>query len=107
MPNSQDKNSSGKILGGKQMKPSVPKVSIPRIRGKSSWRGFIIYAILGLIFFGFFVFTSGSSTRFLPNKPLSQMIADIRDNKVKKRPSLYISQGRKPIFVCRIGSSQG
>jgi len=66
------------------MKPSVPKVSIPRIRGKSSWRGFIIYAILGLIFFGFFVFTSGSSTRFLPNKPLSQMIADIRDNKVEK-----------------------
>ncbi|OGD93646.1 cell division protein FtsH [Candidatus Curtissbacteria bacterium RIFCSPHIGHO2_02_FULL_42_58] len=44
----------------------------------------MIYAILGLIFFGFFVFTSGSSTRFLPNKPLSQMIADIRDNKVEK-----------------------
>jgi cell division protease FtsH len=84
MPNSQEKNSNEKISGGKQARSSIPKVSMPKIRGKSAWRGFLIYAILGLLFFGFFVLTSGPAARFLPTKPLSQVIGDIRDSKVEK-----------------------
>ncbi|MBI2012570.1 ATP-dependent zinc metalloprotease FtsH [Candidatus Curtissbacteria bacterium] len=56
---------------------------MPKIGGKSSWRGFAIYAILGLIFFVFLALTSNPTARFLPVEPLSKLIADIKDNRIE------------------------
>ncbi|MBI3342027.1 ATP-dependent zinc metalloprotease FtsH [Candidatus Curtissbacteria bacterium] len=55
---------------------------MPKVRGKSSWRSFIIYAVLGLLLFGFLAFTAAPVDRFLPQEPLSKVITDIKDNKV-------------------------
>src|SRR3989344_2575201 len=80
IPNKTETTPKGKGFGsvlGKG-KPSMPKVPVP----KSSWRGFLIYAILGLLLFAFFAFTSAPTTRFLPSEPLSRAINDIKDNKV-------------------------
>src|SRR3990167_9239050 len=60
-------------------KPAMPKMPVP----KSSWRGFIIYAILGILLFAFFAFTSAPTSRFMPAEPLSKAINDIKDNKVE------------------------
>ncbi|OGE06395.1 cell division protein FtsH [Candidatus Curtissbacteria bacterium RIFCSPLOWO2_02_41_11] len=57
----------------------MPKVPVP----KSSWRGFLIYAILGILLFAFFAFTSAPTSRFMPAEPLSKAINDIKDNKVE------------------------
>ncbi|MBI2598827.1 ATP-dependent zinc metalloprotease FtsH [Candidatus Curtissbacteria bacterium] len=51
---------------------------------KTSWRGFLIYAILGLLLFGFLAFTSNPADRLMPQQSISQLISDIRDNKVDK-----------------------
>lgn len=67
----------------KQLKPSIPKMPVPKMSNKSSWRGFAIYAILGVILFAFFVLTSNPTGRFLPAEPLSKVIGDVKDNKVE------------------------
>ncbi len=83
--NSKSNQSNGVNGSGKdKKKPGIPKVTIPKMRGKSSWRSFIIYAILALIFFGFFIFSSSPTDRFAQTKPLSQLISDIKDSKVDK-----------------------
>ena len=64
-------------------KRTLPKVSIPKMNPKSSWRGFVIYAVLGLLLFVFFAVTSNPATRFTPVEPLSRVITDIKDNKAK------------------------
>lgn len=72
------------------LKGQIPKVSIPKITGKpglpvskSSWRGFAIYALLGLIFFVFLVLTSDPAARFIQTEPISKVINDVRENKVE------------------------
>src|SRR3989344_6192965 len=64
-------------------KPSIPKMRILKMRKTSSWRGFLIYAILGIIIFAFFALTSNPSSKFVDVKPISTVISDIKDNKVK------------------------
>src|SRR3989344_2146632 len=80
--NDKQQNKSADTPKIKGSKSPLPKVSIPKISNKSSWRGFLIYAILGLLLFAFFAFTSAPTTRFLPSEPLSRAINDIKDNKV-------------------------
>src|SRR3989338_4302493 len=65
-----------------KIKKAIPRVSIPKMGNKSSWRGFIIYAVLGLALFIFFAITSNPAERFQPQEPLSKVISDIKDNKV-------------------------
>ena len=62
-------------------KPS-PRVPMPKVGGKSSWRGFAIYAFLGTLFFVFLIMTSSPADRLLPTEPLSTVINDVRDNKI-------------------------
>jgi len=69
----------GKIGG----KSPLSKVPIPKMGSKSSWRGFVIYAILGLVIFAFFIFTSNPTTRLTPTEPLSTMITNVKDGKVQ------------------------
>ena len=64
-------------------KKQVPKMPMPKIGGKSSWRGFAIYAVLAVTVFVFFALTSSPASRFLPSEPLSRVIGDIRENKVE------------------------
>lgn len=68
---------------GKKLKPPIPKMPLSKMGNKSSWRGFVIYAILGIIIFAFFVLTSNPAGRFLPGEPLSKVITDIKDNKIE------------------------
>ncbi|OGD92658.1 cell division protein FtsH, partial [Candidatus Curtissbacteria bacterium RIFCSPHIGHO2_12_FULL_41_13] len=58
---------------------AIPKMPVP----KSSWRGFLIYAILGILLFAFFAFTSTSTNRLTPTEPLSTVVTDVKDNKVQ------------------------
>jgi len=85
--NAKDQNRQGESANkstGRGLKPpQIPKVSIPKMGSKSSWRGFAIYAVLGLLLFAFFVFTSNPTARFTPVEPLSRVITDIKDNKVE------------------------
>ncbi|MDO8486730.1 MAG: ATP-dependent zinc metalloprotease FtsH [Candidatus Curtissbacteria bacterium] len=62
----------------------VPKVSVPKIKSKTSWRGFLIYAILGLLFFGFLAFSTNPADRLMSQQSISHLISDVRDNKVDK-----------------------
>lgn len=77
MPNSEEKKEPKKIL-----RPPMPKVSIAKMGGKNSWRGFLIYAVLGFILFTFLIFTSNPVERLSPQEPLSKVIVDIRDSRV-------------------------
>ncbi len=80
---SQENNKPTKA-GDRAIKtPQIPKVPMPKIGGKSSWRGFAIYAILGLIFFVFLALTSNPTSRFLSVEPISKLIADIKDNRIE------------------------
>ncbi|MBI2327558.1 ATP-dependent zinc metalloprotease FtsH [Candidatus Curtissbacteria bacterium] len=54
------------------------------MNGKSSWRGFLIYIVLGFILFIFFAFSTNPEQRFQTAEPLSKVISDIRDNKVEQ-----------------------
>lgn len=71
------------VENSKKLKPPIPKVKVPKMGSKTSWRGFAIYAVLGAILFAFFVFSSNPANKFLPSEPLSRVIADVRDNKVE------------------------
>lgn len=71
-----------KIANAKNRLKGVPKVSVPKIKSKTSWRGFLIYAVLGLIFFGFLAFTTNPADRLMPQQSISHLITDVRDNKV-------------------------
>jgi cell division protease FtsH len=66
----------------KQIKGFVPRMQVPKMNRKSSWRGFMIYAVLGILLLSFFVFSSDPSQRFLPTEPLSKVISDVKEDKV-------------------------
>ena len=51
---------------------------------KSSWRGFVIYAILGVLLFAFLTLTTNPAGRFAQEKPISQVISDIKADRVEK-----------------------
>ena len=72
-----------KSAAGKASNKSyLPKVQMPKMGKKSSWRGFAIYAILGIILFAFFAITSNPAEKFLPSEPISTVINDIKDGKI-------------------------
>lgn len=60
----------------------IKRVQLPKVKGKNSWRSFIIYAVLAAVFFSFLAFTSGPVERFLPQEPLSRVISDVKEGKV-------------------------
>src|SRR4030042_4208612 len=62
----------------------IPGMKMPKIGSKSSWRGFIIYAILGIALFAFLTLTSNPAERFMPQEPLSKVITDIKNESVQK-----------------------
>ncbi len=64
-------------------KAGIPQVKLPKMNKKSGWRGFLIYAVLGLLLFMFFVATSNPAERLLPVEPISRVINDIKDEKIK------------------------
>jgi len=76
-----EENFSGNKGGFK--KPAIPKMKIIKMRKSSSWRGFLIYAVLGVIVFAFFVLSANPTSKFAEVKPISTVISDIKDNKVK------------------------
>lgn len=77
------KDDSGKQKRGIK-KPKIVRVKIPKMENKSSWRGLVIYAILGLVLFGFFAATAGPTSRFLSVEPISKVITDAKDGKIRK-----------------------
>ena len=72
-------NAKDKKAGFKKV---LPKVQMPKMDSKSSWRGFVIYALLGLALFVFFALTSNPTERFQQGEPLSKVISNIKDGKV-------------------------
>lgn len=65
-----------------KLSPVIKRVAMPKVKGKSSWRTFIIYTVLAILFFGFLTVTSGPAERFLPAEPLSRVISDVKDGKI-------------------------
>ena len=61
----------------------IPRMPLPKMNGKSSWRGFLIYIVLGFILFVFFALSTNPEQRFQQAEPVSKVIADFRDNKVE------------------------
>jgi len=79
-----NRSEAGNSAGNSGLKkPSIPKMSIPKMHKKTNWRGFAIYAFLGLLLFVFFVATSNPGNRFLPVEPIYKVITDIRDNRAE------------------------
>lgn len=72
-----------KASGGSSKKQFVPRVPMPQVSKKTNWRGFAIYALLGLLLFVFFAATSSPSDRFLPVEPISSVINDVKGEKVQ------------------------
>src|SRR3989344_300174 len=68
---------------GAQRKSTISRVRIPKMQKNSSWRGFLIYAVLGLFVFAFFALSANPSSRFLETKPISTLITDVKDEKVE------------------------
>ncbi len=64
-------------------KGPIPRVNIPKMGKKTSWRGFAIYAVLAILLFVFFAATSNPADRFLPVEPVSVAIGDIKADKVE------------------------
>src|SRR3989344_2801800 len=79
------------------------KAHIPKMGGKSSWRGFVIYGLLGILLFAFFVMTSSPGDRLLPSESLSTVINDVRDSKIDQieidgdRISVRLKDGKEYI----------
>ena len=65
-------------------KSPIPKVKLPKMDKKSGWRGFAIYAVLGILLFMFFAATSSQNVNFSPTEPISKVILDIREDKIEK-----------------------
>ena len=80
----QNKKENASASSKLKAKSPIPKVKLPMMDKKSGWRGFAIYAILGLILFAFFAATSAPVDRFLQTKPISNVIDDIKGGRVDK-----------------------
>ncbi len=78
--NSNSQTTQKKGFGAKS---PIPQVKLPKMGKKSGWRGFVIYAILGLLLFAFFAATSNPAARLLPAEPISRVINDIKGEKIK------------------------
>ena len=65
-------------------KAAIPKMQMPKIGAKSSWRGFVIYLILGVLLFAFLTLTTNPAGRFAQEKPISEVISDIKADRVEK-----------------------
>ncbi len=80
----QGKKSPASVASQQVKKSSFPRVAMPKMGKKSSWRTFVIYGVLGLILFAFFAATATPIDKFLPSESISKAIGDIKDNKVDK-----------------------
>ena len=67
-----------------KVKSAIPKVNLLKMNKKSGWRGFAIYAILGIILFAFFAATSAPVDRLMQTKPISNVIDDIKSGRIDK-----------------------
>jgi len=65
------------------VKSPIPQVKLPKMGKKSGWRGFAIYAILGLLLFAFFAATSNPAARLQPAESISRVINDIKSENIK------------------------
>lgn len=65
-------------------KAAIPKVQMPKMGSKSPWRGFVVYVILGVLLFMFLTLTTNPAERFAQEKPLSEVISDIKADRVEK-----------------------
>ena len=65
-------------------KAAIPKMQMPKMGAKSSWRGFVIYLILGVLLFAFLTLTTNPAGRFAQEKPISEVISDIKADRVEK-----------------------
>lgn len=79
----KNSNNKEKEVEKKSKRQLVPKVPIPQVGKKTNWRGFAIYALLGLLLFVFFAATSNPADRFLPVEPISTVISDVKSEKVQ------------------------
>ncbi len=70
----QAKNKKGK---------SIPRVGLPKISKKTSWRGFAIYAVLGMVLFLFFALSANPADRLALVQPISTLISDVKADKVQ------------------------
>jgi len=76
----QNRGSEKKALSSKS---PIPQMNLPKMGKKSGWRGFVIYAILGLLLFAFFVATSNPAARLQQVEPISKVINDIKSENIK------------------------
>src|SRR3989344_5028538 len=77
----QNRGSEKKALSSKS---PIPQMNLPKMGKKSGWRGFVIYAILGLLLFAFFVATSNPAARLQQVEPISKVINDIKSENIKR-----------------------
>ena len=68
---------------GFSAKSPIPQMKLPKMGKKSGWRGFVIYAILGLLLFAFFAATSNPAARLQLAEPISRVINDIKSENIK------------------------
>lgn len=70
--------------GAKAGKSPLQRVGLPKMSSKkTSWRGYAIYAALGILLFVFFAVTSNPADRFLPTEPISTVINDVKGDRVQ------------------------
>src|SRR3990167_6857354 len=79
----ENSNSQTTQKKGFGVKSPIPQVKLPKMGKKSGWRGFAIYAILGLLLFAFFAATSNPAARLQPAESISRVINDIKSENIK------------------------
>lgn len=72
----------GKANSAKSRSP-IPNVNFFKKSKKAGWRGFAIYAVMGILLFVFFAATANPQKNLGPVEPLSKVINDINDENIK------------------------
>ena len=109
-PADNNQNKIGDKESGQSRGKTLPRVNLPKMDKKTGWRGFVIYAVLGLILFVFFALTTNPTEKFLKTEPISKVISDIRDNKVDQieidGDRLSVGLKDKSVYTSRKEESQ-
>ena len=109
-PAEDNQNRTGDKESGQSRGKTLPRVNLPKMDKKTGWRGFIIYAILGIILFGFFALSTNPAERFLKTEPISKVISDIKDNKIDQieidGDRLNVALKDKSVYASRKEESQ-
>src|SRR3989344_5262401 len=109
-PADNNQNKTGDKESGQSRGKTLPRVNLPKMDKKTGWRGFVIYAVLGLILFVFFALTTNPTEKFLKTEPISKVINDIKDNKVDRieidGDRLNVELKDKSVYASRKEESQ-